>query len=47
MKKTYNYDMGSPEKIVIVSDSLTTDIMFGNLNNMATVWCNKYANSTD
>ena len=30
--------MDKPEKIVMVGDMLTTDILFGNLNNMATVW---------
>ena len=26
----------------MIGDQLTTDIFFGNLNNMATVWVNKY-----
>ena len=34
--------MSRPEKIVMVGDQLTSDIMFGNLNNMPTIWVNKF-----
>ena len=34
----YFYDLSKPEKIVMVGDELLTDVMFGNINNMATVW---------
>ena len=33
----YNYEFSSPDKMVIVGDRLATDVMFGNLNNMATI----------
>lgn len=32
--------MSEPEKIVLVGESLTIDILFGNLNKMATCWVN-------
>ena len=31
----------------MVGDLLTMDVMFGNLNKMATVWINKYHNISD
>ena len=34
--------MSTPEKIVMVGDQLTSDIFFGNLNNMATVWTHSF-----
>ena len=39
-KKYKDFDMSEPEKIVLVGESLTTDILFGNMNQMATVWIN-------
>ena len=39
--------MGSGEKIVLISDTLTTDVLMGNMHGLATVWCHKYSNETD
>jgi len=38
----YEVTLPEPSKMVMVGDSLTTDIMFGNLNKMTTIWVNKY-----
>ena len=38
--KDHEFDMSKPEKIVMVGDMLTTDVIFGNLNKMSTVWVN-------
>ena len=44
-KKEFNgYDVGDPEKIVMVGDEPHVDILFGNLNRMATVWVNGIEN---
>jgi len=32
------WDLSNPEEIAIIGDRLTTDMLFGNLNNLATVW---------
>ena len=32
----------NPEKMVIIGDQLTQDVMFGNMNNMASIWIHKY-----
>ena len=45
--KEYNDDISKSEKIVFISDHLTTGILFGNLNNMATVWITDHINETD
>ena len=45
--KEYNDNISKSEKIVFVSDHLTTGILFGNLNNMATIWITQYANKKD
>ena len=45
--KEYNDNISKSEKIVFLSDHLTTGILFGNLNNMATVWITDYVNETD
>ena len=34
--------MSKPEKMVLIGDTITTDILFGNINNMATCWVHKY-----
>lgn len=34
--------MQDTSKIVCIGDLLTQDVLFGNINNMATVWINKY-----
>ena len=41
-KDEFNFDMSKPEKIVMVGDQLTSDILFGNLNGMATVWVHRF-----
>ena len=35
-------DLSKPEKIVCVGDFLTSDILFGNINKMATIWVTKF-----
>ena len=35
--------MLNPEKTVIVGSQLTSEIMFGNLNNMVTCWTNEWS----
>lgn len=42
-KKRYNYDLGNPEKMVMVGDRLTSDVMFGNINRMATVYVKPFS----
>lgn len=38
-KKEFKFDMTKdPEKIVMIGDQLTTDILFGNINSMPTIW---------
>ena len=37
-EEDWNFDLKKPEKYVFVGDMLTCDVMFGNLNNMSTVW---------
>ena len=39
--------MGEPEKILMIGEQLTADIMFGNLNKMMTVWTTKYKDTCD
>ena len=34
--------MSKPEEIIYIGNSLTTDILFGNLNNITTIWCHKH-----
>jgi len=41
-KKEFDYDLGDPSKIVMIGDELTTDIMFGNMNKMLTVWVHNF-----
>jgi len=41
-KKEFDYDLGDPSKIVMFGDELTTDIMFGNMNKMLTVWVHNF-----
>ena len=41
IKEWHGLDFSEPEKIVLVGNSITTDILFGNLNNMVTVWITK------
>ena len=41
-KKKYDYDMGDPEKIVMIGDELCTDIAFGNLNKMTTIFVTRW-----
>ena len=36
--KYYNSDFSNADKTVMVGDELLTDIMFGNINKMVTVW---------
>ena len=33
-----NYDMSKLDKTVYIGDQLTTDILWGNINGMTTVW---------
>ena len=40
----YNIDLSNTEKIVLIGDQLITDIMFGNLNKMVTIWVTEYRN---
>ena len=47
MDQKYEYDISNPEKIVVVGDRLTTDILFGNINNMATIWLTNYVDEKD
>ena len=35
-------DLSNPEKYVCIGDEIICDIMFGNLNRMATIWVNGY-----
>ena len=35
--------MSDPEKIVMIGDKLTFDILYGNESKMATVWLTHYA----
>ena len=37
LQENNEFDISNTEKIVILGDLLTTDILFGNLNNMVTV----------
>ena len=46
-KEEFSYDMSKSDKIVMIGETLTTDIMFGNLNKMATIWINKHVHETD
>ena len=36
--KTYDDDMSKPEKMVMIGDEISLDMMFGHLNNMACIW---------
>ena len=39
----YGWNFGDRlDKIVVIGDVLTRDILFGNLNGMKTVWITKY-----
>ena len=40
LKERFEYDLGNTERTILVGDTLTTNILFGNLNNMATIYCN-------
>lgn len=46
-KETLGFNFGDPKKIVMIGDQLTTDILFGNLNEMATIWLFKYKDICD
>ena len=35
-------DISNTEKTIIIGNQLTTDIMFGNMNNMVSCWVNKF-----
>ena len=35
-------DLENTEKMVMIGDQLTTDVMFGNINNMVSIWVTKY-----
>ena len=41
-KTELKYEFSSPENMVLIGDTLTTDILFGNLNNMSTIWVHKH-----
>ena len=43
IKSFYEEDIGDPKKIVIIGADLTKDVMFGNLNNMQTIWITQFA----
>ena len=47
VKETLDFNFGDPKKIVMIGDQLTTDILFGNLNEMATIWLFKYKDICD
>ena len=34
----YNFDIDYPGEVVLIGDQLTTDIMWGNMNDMVTIW---------
>ena len=36
--------MSRPEKMVMIGDELSVDVVFGNMNNMLTVWYQKVRN---
>ena len=38
----FDDEMQNLDKTVIIGDSLTRDIMFGNMNNMCTIWINRF-----
>ena len=38
IKEDLEVELNEPEKYVMIGDQLTTDVLFGNLNKMATVW---------
>ena len=38
LKKDHNYEFTEPNRTVMVGDRLATDMVFGNLNNMHTVY---------
>ena len=35
------FDISQPDKVVVIGDQLTTDIIFGNLSGMKSIWVNK------
>ena len=39
-KKNFDYDLTNPEKIIMVGDQITDDVLFGGINNMANIWIN-------
>ena len=41
-KEEFDQDLGDTSKIVMIGDRLTTDVFFGNDNNMATVYVHKF-----
>ena len=45
LKETYEQDISDSKNIVMVGDQLTSDILFGNSNEMTTVWVNKYTDT--
>ena len=40
-------ELNEPEKYVMIGDQLTTDVLFGNLNKMATVWVHGFKDKCD
>ena len=42
LKTKHDYELGCTEKIVKIGDWITTDILFGKLNNMVSIWIYKY-----
>ena len=40
--KQYNHKFINNQNVVLIGDSLLEDVMFGNINNMVTVWVTKY-----
>ena len=42
LNKEYNYDLGDPTKCVMIGDKLTSDILFGNMNGMASIYLWKF-----
>ena len=41
--KKYGYKLVEPEKMIMVGDRLATDMIFGNLNGMATIHVKPFA----
>ena len=40
-KKFFNYDLNTPEKTIMIGDQILSDVLFGRLNKMATIWIKK------